>query len=167
MRRFGLALAAACILLASLRANAAHADILVLRDGTEFQTKGPWKADDRKVEFFDLKGNRRAMSIEMIDVGASRERSFPGSVAPQTSRVTLYATSWCGWCRKTRELLASLNVPYVEKDIEKDTAGRAEYAQKVDPKVGVPVLDMAGEVVVGYSEVRIRTLVKDKALARQ
>lgn len=143
------------------------ADVIVLRDGTELQTKGPWKADDRRVEFFDLRGNRRALAVDMVDVAASRERSIPGLGAPQASRVTLYATSWCGWCRKTRELLASLNVPYVEKDIERDESGAAEYARKVDPSVGVPVLDMAGVVVVGYSEGRIRSLVKEKSLARQ
>ena len=143
------------------------ADVIVLRDGTELQTKGPWKADDRRVEFLDARGNRRALSVDMVDLAASRERSIPGLAAPQATRVTLYATSWCGWCRKTRELLASLNVPYLEKDIEKDPEGAAEYAQKVNPSVGVPVLDMAGIVVVGYSEGRIRSLVKEKALARE
>ena len=104
------------------------------------------------------------MALELVDLDASRDRSAPGQPV-LASRVTLYATSWCGYCRKTRELLKSLNVPYVEKDIEKDAAGYVEYAGKVDPRSGVPVLDMAGILVLGFQEAKIREITRTKGLA--
>ena len=50
--------------------------------------------------------------------------------AEQAPRITLDATSWCGYCRKTRALLKELDVAYVEKDIEKSEEGREEYLAK-------------------------------------
>jgi glutaredoxin len=85
----------------------------------------------------------------------------PGTEGARTEpRVILYATSWCGYCRKTRTLLASLNVPYVEKDIEKDPAAGREFLQRFG-RVGVPVLDFDGVIVRGFNEQTIRAAVAD------
>lgn len=88
---------------------------------------------------------------------ASRE---PGEDVEETAapRVTLYATSWCGYCRKTRELLTELGVEFVEKDIEKSLEARTEHAAKARG-AGVPVLDVDGEIVRGYRPETIRELV--------
>lgn len=73
------------------------------------------------------------------------------------SRVVLYATSWCGYCAKARALLKASNVPFVEFDIEKSAKALAEF--KSLGGRGVPVLQMGGEVVLGYNERRIKTLI--------
>jgi mycoredoxin len=83
----------------------------------------------------------------------------PASAAPAAkpdSKVILYATAWCGYCRKTRELFKSLDVAYVEKDIEKDEAGRKEYQAKGKGYQGVPLIDVGGLIVKGYSPEEIR-----------
>lgn len=72
------------------------------------------------------------------------------------SKVILYATAWCGYCRKTRELFKSLNVAYVEKDIEKDEAGRKEYQAKGKGYQGVPMVDVGGQIIKGYNPEEIR-----------
>ena len=79
----------------------------------------------------------------------------------EEARVTLYATSWCGWCRKTRSLLTELQVEFREVDVEKDAKGREEFRSKTGGRSGVPVLDIAGTIVRGYDERRIRRLVRD------
>lgn len=70
--------------------------------------------------------------------------------------VVLYATSWCGYCQKTRELLAEEGIPYVEYDIEQSAQGRQQY-QALSPR-GVPVLTVGSDVVHGYDPKRIRAL---------
>ena len=102
-----LTVLAAALLLGPL---SALADVLVLRDGSVVETKGPWRADDSAVHYFGLDDKPRSVALELVDLDASRDRSAPGQPV-LASRVTLYATSWCGYCRKTRELLKSLNVP--------------------------------------------------------
>ncbi len=69
--------------------------------------------------------------------------------------VTLYSTSWCGWCRKSRELMQSLGIAFVERDVERDAQAAADKA-RLAPGSGVPVLVRGGEIVRGFSEAAIR-----------
>lgn len=83
------------------------------------------------------------------------DRFFDGepAVTGSGSQVTLYATSWCGYCQKTRELLDEQGVIYTEFDIEKSEEGNRRY-EALNGN-GVPVLDVGGTVIHGYDEGRI------------
>ena len=79
------------------------------------------------------------------------DRFFDGEPAVTGSgEVVLYATSWCGYCRKTRELLEDQGVAYREFDIEESDEGRQQYEALGGN--GVPVLDVRGTVIHGYDE---------------
>ena len=78
----------------------------------------------------------------------------PPSAGAQSGEVILYATEWCGYCAKARELLAADGISYREIDIEKDSAGRQAY-QALDGR-GVPLLDVRGQIVRGYNPEAIR-----------
>ena len=73
--------------------------------------------------------------------------------------VILYATTWCGYCEKARELLAKYNISYHEFDIEKSDEGRKQYEELGGR--GVPLLLINGEVVKGYNKNKILDLVKE------
>jgi mycoredoxin len=79
------------------------------------------------------------------------------SAAQAAPRVVMYATSWCGYCRKARQLLGQLGVQYEELDIEKSAAARS-LRDSLDPSCGVPLIDFAGTTVCGFAEERIRQL---------
>ncbi|MBD9482254.1 glutaredoxin family protein [Pseudomonas sp. PDM14] len=70
------------------------------------------------------------------------------------SQVVLYATSWCGYCAKTRVFLAQQNIPYREVDIEKSASGRKAY-EALGGR-GIPVLDINGTIIHGYDPQGIR-----------
>lgn len=70
--------------------------------------------------------------------------------------VTLYSTSWCGWCRKSRQLMQALGIAFVEKNVESDPRAAAEK-DRLAPGFGVPVLVRGGEVMRGYNEETIRS----------
>ncbi len=72
-------------------------------------------------------------------------------------KVILYATDWCGYCRKARELMEKHNISYFEYDIEKSEEGRKQH--KALGGNGVPVLLIDGEVVKGYNPSKILELV--------
>jgi glutaredoxin len=64
--------------------------------------------------------------------------------------VVMYATSWCGYCAKTRQFLRTRGIPFVERDIEGSAEARREY-QALNGR-GVPLLVIRGTMIVhGYS----------------
>ncbi|MEM7049551.1 MAG: glutaredoxin domain-containing protein [Acidobacteriota bacterium] len=79
--------------------------------------------------------------------------------AGNEEKVTLYMTDWCGWCRKTSNLLTDLDIEFRSVDIEKDAAGKAEFLEKGNGRGGVPLIDIDGTIIRGYDEDRIRELV--------
>ena len=80
----------------------------------------------------------------------------PDYAAVHDGKVILYATSWCGYCKKSRELLNENNIELHEYDVEKSPEGREQY-DRLGVK-GVPVLLINGEVVGGYDPSKILKL---------
>ncbi|MCS6799027.1 MAG: hypothetical protein NZ898_10945 [Myxococcota bacterium] len=84
----------------------------------------------------------------------------PAVSAPDTAGqgrdadVILYVTSWCGVCRAAAAWLRDRGVVFVEKDIERDAAARAEMQRKLEAaglvSRGVPVLDVRGVILPGF-----------------
>jgi glutaredoxin len=67
--------------------------------------------------------------------------------------VTIYTTSWCGYCKKAKKLLAEEKISFVEYDIETSIDGRKKYDALGGN--GIPVLDINGEILEGYNESEI------------
>jgi glutaredoxin 3 len=45
------------------------------------------------------------------------------------SRITIYTTEPCGFCRVAKALLQKRNVPYTEVNLAKDASGRSELVR--------------------------------------
>ncbi len=73
-------------------------------------------------------------------------------------KLTIYTTSVCPWCKKTKEFLKENKIPYTEKDATKPE-NQKEMVEK-SGQTGVPVLDINGIIVVGYAPKEIMKLVK-------
>ena len=78
--------------------------------------------------------------------------------AQANAKVTLYATDWCGYCKQTRRFLDSQGIPYTEFDIEKDAAGRKAY-EALGGR-GIPLIDVNGTLIRGFSEEQILAALK-------
>lgn len=76
--------------------------------------------------------------------------------------VILYATAWCGYCKKTRAFLAENNVQYIEYDVENSDLGRQQHQALGGG--GVPVLDIKGTVIYGYDINSMRHVLKSLQL---
>jgi mycoredoxin len=74
--------------------------------------------------------------------------------------VILYQTSWCPYCTKARELLQDMGVSLVIHDIEKDESKRAEMMVKSGGSRGVPLIDVEGIVIRGYSPEEIKSAIE-------
>ncbi|HIH10788.1 TPA: NrdH-redoxin [Candidatus Woesearchaeota archaeon] len=67
------------------------------------------------------------------------------------SSVTIYTTPTCPWCIKAKEFLRENKVVFKEVDVTKSEKGRNEMIKKSD-QMGVPVLDINGEIIIGFDE---------------
>lgn len=72
--------------------------------------------------------------------------------------VTIYSASWCAFCHAAMEYLDKIGVKYDVKDIESDRS-IAEEAVEKSGQMGIPVIDINGDIIVGFDRPKI-----DKAL---
>lgn len=63
--------------------------------------------------------------------------------------VKVYSTNSCPWCVKAKNYLSSLNVEYVDLNVQEDMEAREEMVSK-SKQMGVPVLDINGEIIIGF-----------------
>jgi glutaredoxin len=70
--------------------------------------------------------------------------------------VVLYATSWCGYCKMTREFFAANGIRYTEQDIEQSSTALQQH-KKLGGN-GVPLIVVGDEVVNGWNEQTLRQL---------
>jgi len=75
--------------------------------------------------------------------------------------VKIYSTPTCPWCHKVKEFLTAHKVDFKDFDVSKDREAAQEMV-KFSGQMGVPVLNINGELVVGFDEGRIRNLLKLK-----
>lgn len=80
-------------------------------------------------------------------------------------KVIIYSTTWCAFCKTEEQYLQKLGVDYVKKDVEEDKAAYEELMKKNGGDFqGVPVTDIAGDLVLGFDRPKIDTLLKEKGL---
>lgn len=75
--------------------------------------------------------------------------------------VTIYSTPTCPWCKKTKQFLDANKVAYKDLNVASDVAARKEMVKK-SGQLGVPVLDIDGQIIVGYDEPKLKDLLKIK-----
>ncbi len=90
-----------------------------------------------------------------------------GAHDPGTGRppVIIYGASWCGACHEAAAYLRRKGIPYVEKDVEKDSGANDEMKAKLRrfglPNGSIPVIDVRGKVMVGFDPTEV-----DEALGK-
>lgn len=72
-----------------------------------------------------------------------------------TSRVIVYSTTYCGFCRRAEELLRRTGVPFETIDVTDDAQARAELVERAGGRRTVPVIFVDGEAIGGYQELAV------------
>ena len=72
-------------------------------------------------------------------------------------KVVIYSTPTCVYCQMTKEFLKSNNIPYEDKNVAEDEAARNEMIEK-SGQMGVPVIFVGDEMIIGFDEARLREL---------
>ena len=73
--------------------------------------------------------------------------------------VTIYTSSTCSWCEAVKDYLRAREIDFEEVDVSADT-DRAQELVERSGQYGVPVVDIDGEMVVGFDRPRIDALLE-------
>ncbi|MBS3080230.1 glutaredoxin family protein [Candidatus Pacearchaeota archaeon] len=76
-------------------------------------------------------------------------------------KIIIYGTDSCPWCHKAREFMKEHKVKFTDKNVGEDRKVAEEMIKKSGQQ-GVPVIDVDGEIIVGFDEDRLRSLLKIK-----
>jgi len=70
------------------------------------------------------------------------------------SKISIYTTPTCHYCKMAKEYFKSKNLQYEEYDVMKDIAKRQEMITR-SGQMGVPVIDIDGKLVIGFDRSKI------------
>lgn len=75
--------------------------------------------------------------------------------------VIIYSTPTCVYCKAAKDFFKEHNVEYVEKNVAEDEQARDDMVEK-SGQMGVPVIDIKGNIVVGFDEKKLTELLEIK-----
>jgi glutaredoxin len=76
----------------------------------------------------------------------------------------MYSTTWCHFCKQARAYFDAHHLAYVDKDVDHDPGAAKELHEKAAAAgisgSGVPVIDVGGTMLQGFSASAIEAALK-------
>lgn len=76
-------------------------------------------------------------------------------------KTIIYTTPTCVYCKMTKAFFKEHSVSYEERDVSTDAKAREEMLSKSN-QMSVPVIDIDGELTVGFDKERLSGLLHIK-----
>lgn len=73
--------------------------------------------------------------------------------------IKVYSTPMCPYCVTLKEFLKANNIAFEDIDVARNMEAQKEMVEK-SGQMGVPVVDIEGEIIVGFDKERIASLLK-------
>ena len=67
----------------------------------------------------------------------------------------IYTTKWCHFCKEAKKYFKQNGVEFEEVDVENDSEAAGEMVVK-SGQMGVPVIDIGGDIIIGFDRGRIK-----------
>lgn len=75
--------------------------------------------------------------------------------------IKVYSTMTCPWCIKVKDFLKKHKIKFENIDVSRDVKASHEMVKK-SGQMGVPVIDLDGEIIVGFDENKLKKILKIK-----
>jgi glutaredoxin-like YruB-family protein len=75
----------------------------------------------------------------------------------KAKKVLIYSTPTCHYCHLAKDFFDEKGIKYQEFNVSTDLEKRKEMVEK-SSQMGVPVIDIGGEVTVGFDEDQVAKL---------
>ena len=72
-------------------------------------------------------------------------------------KVIIYSTPTCPYCKRAKDYLSQKGIPFVDRNVAQDRDAAKEMMQK-SGQMGVPVIIIDSEVVVGFNQALVDKL---------
>jgi glutaredoxin 3 len=82
----------------------------------------------------------------------------------ETPHITVYSATWCAFCHAAKDYFEKLGVKYTDRDVEQDPTAGMEAVTKSKQR-GIPVIDIDGDIIIGFDKPRIDASLRDHKLA--
>jgi len=82
---------------------------------------------------------------------------MPEKTQQKQKAVVIYTTPTCHFCHMAKEYFDSKGIKYESKDVTLDMQAQQEMIQK-SGQLGVPVIDIGGEITVGFNLAKINEM---------
>ena len=110
-----------------------------------------WRDKDGNLHFGDAPPSQGAAGeVRVVELREGSDYANVEVPITTDSSLTLYSTSWCGYCKKAKRYFNANGIAYRELDIEKNAAAKRAYDRLRIP--GVPVIVQDGRTMRGFSE---------------
>ncbi|MBU0672611.1 MAG: glutaredoxin family protein [Candidatus Margulisbacteria bacterium] len=73
------------------------------------------------------------------------------------ANITIYSTPTCPYCKMAKQFLTENNIQFEDIDVAANQSAAQEMISK-SGQMGVPVLDIDGQIVVGFDKTKIKKL---------
>lgn len=73
--------------------------------------------------------------------------------------VKVYSTPICPWCVRVKDFLKEKNIEFEDINVAQDQEKAQEMIQK-SGQTGVPVVEIDGQIVIGFDEAKLKSLLK-------
>ena len=74
-------------------------------------------------------------------------------------KVTVYSTPICPFCVRMKKFLKDNNIVFEDIDVSENEEKANEMIKKTG-QMGVPVIDIDGEIIVGFDKEKIKEVLK-------
>jgi glutaredoxin 3 len=79
--------------------------------------------------------------------------------------ITVYSTPSCPYCKLAKDFLHEKGVTYTEIDVANDPQAANDMVKK-SGQMGVPVIEIDGEIVIGWNQKALEDLLKSSSKAK-
>ena len=74
-------------------------------------------------------------------------------------KVRVFSTSFCPYCKMAKEFLKDRKIPFEEVNVQEDPEAARQMIEK-SGQAGVPVIEIDGQMVIGFNTDQIKKLLK-------
>ena len=72
-------------------------------------------------------------------------------------KVVIYSTPTCPYCKRAKDYFTQKGIAYIDYNVAEDREKAREMIQK-SKQMGVPVIIVDGEVLVGFNQAKLDSL---------
>lgn len=73
--------------------------------------------------------------------------------------ITVYSTPTCPYCKLVKEFLKEQSLSFEDVDVSADSEA-AKHMVKLSGQMGVPVVDVGGQIIVGWNKNALEEVIR-------